>query len=684
MASTSYLQLYLDTDYMLPIAVGVDGNLVKYQNQQGESRLWLYFSKIAGRDVYETNSAAKANFEARQEGFYGDFWNHLEKGDNVGNDPFAYIELLEVAGLLDTLRNWCKPVLGTATPTVVLNFATTISIKPRRLFIDYLMKKGFNVRSYSIEMNDLVAEKVSYDHRSTMQLTFGDQIMILQSTGNQILLSTMTWCGNQFMQGEKPEEFEKEGDDFKKMALAKMVVEKMEQYNNLLNSSEKTAEIAFQAQFANEWLKEREGNSIRIKGFYYSNDPSQIFPSIQIDANQLDLLVQANSRETTNRITKYYRENIVNSHLHTIFFGDVFRDESFLKDSIDVTSSQNKFTFFNDNALQEAMGRYYYSYGDLVEPVEELEKRYLTMEQERERIRKYVKNAETLGSLRIAIENSSNEVSRAISIVKSRTSKIEETWADFMKVSKFDEAENVLRGMATDDALTLAQAHLYDALAKIEANMSLLTDLKQMNEVHVKEIIVNIEQGYDKLQKLQKESKDLEIRPKELRERTQHYRDVYGTYLDYQRQLVKQQLLVVKRRILSEIKEKDLTMEPLPQIEVKTVTAELNCTVTEVGGGFLGLMKKKFLNVVMQVKNGAVLPFPAVLQITDSNQVSVCRDGWYADLSSGESHFETTIPQTELPASPKRQYVVQLLLDLDDAHIHLINSLYCESKVVKL
>lgn len=680
MASTSYLQLYLDTDYMLPIAVGVDGNLVKYQNQQGESRLWLYFSKIAGRDVYETNSAAKANFEARQEGFYGDFWNHLEKGDNVGNDPFAYIELLEVAGLLDTLRNWCKPVLGTATPTVVLNFATTISIKPRRLFIDYLMKKGFNVRSYSIEVNALVAEKVSFDHRSTMPLTFGDQIMILQSTGNQILLSTMTWCGNQFMQGEKPEELEKEGDDFKIMALAKMVVEKMEQYNNLLNPSEKDAEIAFQAQFANEWLKDREEGNIRIKGFYYSNDPSQLFPSIQIDANQLDLLVKANSRETINRIAKYYRENIVNSHLHTIFFGDVFRDESFLKDSIDVTSSQNKFTFFNDNALQEAMGRYYYSYGDLVEPVEELEKRYLTMEQERERIRKYVKNAETLGSLRIAIENSSNEVSRAISSVKSRTSKIEETWADFMKVSKFDEAENVLRGMATDDALTTALNGLFDTLATIEANASLLTDLKQLNEVHVQEIVKSIEQGSDRLQKLQKEAKDLEIRPKELRERTQHYRDNYSEYKRFKKQIEECQTKGGLRRILAEMEGLDLTLEPLPTIQDEVVEAEFTCQLETKRSGLFGMKKEYSLKVALQVKDNAALPFPCVVMIANSKKVNLDRDAWCADLIKGASHWEKTISATDLPQGEK--YVVHLFPDENNAPKR--NDIYCESKQIKI
>lgn len=680
MANTSYLQLYLDTDYMLPVVVGVDGNLVKFQDQQGDSRLWLYFSKVGGRDVYQTGSAEKANYEAKIEGFYGDFWEHLETEDNVGNEPFRYIELLEVAGLLNTLRGWCKPVLGTPTPTVVLNFATTVGIKARRVFVDYLTKKGFNIRSYSIEINDLVSEKVSYDHRSTMHCTFGDQIMIMQSTGDKILLSTMTWCGNQFMQGEKPVQLQKQGDDFKKTALAKMVVEKMEQYNNLLNQSEMNAEIAFQTQFANEWLKNRDGDSIRVKGFYYSSDPSQIFPSIQIDANQLDLLVEANSRETTNQVAKFYRENIVNNHLHTIFLGDVFWDELFLKNCIDVTSSPNKYTFFNDNALQEALGRYYYIYNNVEEPIEELERRYLTLEQERERIRKYVKNAETLGSLRIAIENSDKEVSAAIAGMKSRTSKIEDTWTEFMKTSKFDDAENVLDSMSSDADLTLAQSHLFDVLSKIEVNMSLLTDLKQMNEVHVKEIVENIERGYDKLQKLQKEVKNLEIRPRELRERTQHYRDNYSEYKRFKKQIEGCQTKGGLRRILAEMEGLDLTMEPLPEIQDEVVEAEFTCQLETKRSGLFGIKKEHFLKVAIQVKDGAVLPFPCVVMIYNSQKLSLDRHAWCDDLNKGDSHWEKTIPVTELPQSD----IFYVHLFPDEVNAPRRNEIYCETKLISI
>lgn len=674
------MQLYLDTDYILPIAVGADGNVVKYHSNQGECRLWLYFSKTTGLDRYTSGSAEKANYEAKREGYYGDFWNNLKEGGNVGREPFPYIELLEVGGLLNELRNWCKPVLGTATPAVVLNFATTIEIEARRIFIDYLTKKGFNIRSYSVEMNNLVAEKVAYDHRSTWNIAFGDQLMVLQSTGKKILLATMTWCGNQFMQGEKPDELEKQGDDFKKAALAEMVVKKMEQYYNMLNPSDMPSEIAYQTQFAEDWLKSREGDSIRITGFHYSNDPAQPYPSIQIDAHQLDLLVKANGSDTTKKIAKYHEYNIVNNHLHTIFFGDVFNDESFLQQCIDVTSSKNKFTFFNDNALQEAMGRYYYSYGDLTEPVNELEKRYLTMEQERERIRKYVKNAEKLGSLRTAIENSGKAVSNAIANLKSRTASIEDSWTDFMKVSKFDEAEKVLGAMASDAALTSALGELFDAVSSVEASTSLLTDLKQLNEVHVREIVEGIEKGFERLLQLQKEAKGLEVRPEELRELTQHYRNEYSTYKKYKQQFQECQTTGAMRRVLAEMEGQDLTMEPLPEIQDETTEAEFTCQVETKRSGLFGMKKEHSVKVELQVKDEAGLPFPCVVMIANSQKVSLDRNAWCADLHKGDTHWEKVIPVSDLPQGNK--FVAHLFPNEDNAFKR--NNIYCESKQIKI
>lgn len=680
MAQSTYLQLYLDTDYILPVAVGADGNLVKYSNSEGECQLWLYFSKSASSDVYESGSAQKSNFEAGLSNNFGNFWEKISNGETVASEPFGYVDLLEVSGLLCYLRDWCKAVLGTPTPFVVLNFATTIDVKARRVFVDYLKKKDFNVLSYSIEINNLIADKIVHDHRTTMQCSFGDQLLILQSTGRVLLLSTLTWCGDSFMQGEKTEDLPTKGDDFLKTALATMVIEKAERRYNMLNATEVPAEIAYQEQFTSKWLTQREGDDIIITGFHYSRNPRKIYPSFSVSASQLGLLVEQDSHTTIERIANYYRQHIVNHHLHTVFLGDMFRNEQFVRNCAEVTSSVGKYTYMSGNALQEAMGRYYYSYGNVVEPVEELERRYLTLEQERERIRKYVRNAETLGGLQSVINDSVSETRKAIDGLQLRTKEIEDSWTALMQESKFDDAEKALGRMASDDALTLAQAHLYDALARIEANMSLLTDLKQMNEVHIKEIVDRIDKGYYKLQKLQEEAKDLEIRPNELRQRTQHYRNVYGEYKRFKRQIEDCQTKGSLRRILDEMEGIDLTMEPLPEIKDEVVEAEFTCQLETKRSGLFGMKKEYSLKVALQVKDNAALPFPCVVMIANSKKVNLDRDAWCADLNKGDNHWEKTIPIAELPQGEK--FVIHLFPDENNAPKR--NEVYCESKQVKI
>lgn len=680
MAKSSYLQLYLDTDYILPVAVGADGNLVKYQ--QDDRRLWLYFMKSGNNDSYDSGKAVKANFEANIQGSYGDFWEKLETGELVGAELFPYVELLEIAGHLENLRTWCKAILSSPTPPVVLNFAATIGMKARKVFAEYLTKKGFSIISYSTEINELVAEKVVYDHHSTLTPAFGDQLLIVQSAGSKLLLSTLTWGGDAFMQGERPTELEKQGEDFRRRELATMVIDKMEKSNGRLTTeAERKAEIAFQMQFADEWYKSRIDSNIRIRGFYYMRYPDDVQPSIAIDANQLELRVEANSRTTTEAIQKYYKKSFVNSHLYTVFFGDVFCDgengeNPFRKKCIDVTDSLGKYAFFSDNALQEAMGRYYYSHGDLHEPVDELESRYLKMEDERERIRKYVRNAETLGGLRDTIEVRSGEMRKAIDIVKSRTTRIEDSWTAYMQQSKFDAAEAILSEMSSDDALTLAKSRLLDSLVKIESNKSLLEDLKQLNEIHVKDIVEKILQGYKQLQQLQNDAKDLEIRPKELKDRTQHYRDVYPTY----KKLMKDfdsMTRAAKKRVWAKIEKDDLTMEPQPLIDVEKIEVELSYSIKLEKNGFLGLNRKKSVIVQMQVKDGKELPCPCVLQISD-NEISVCRDGWYRDLKKGLQNYEETIPFEDIKSSGK---IVKLLPN--EQNSNLSPFIRCESITIK-
>lgn len=203
-----YLQLYLDTDFIIPIGVGDSGSLNKYIDQQASRRLWLYFSRISSNGMFDSTESNKANFEAGKEGFYGNFWKNIEKNEKVPGESYKFLDLLELSGIISKLRDWSNATLFTETPDLVLNFSTVIPVKARKAFTNYIEEKLGKVRSYSIEVNDLLSSKIVYDHQ-TLTPAFGDQLVIIQSSGRDILLSVQTWCGDQFMQGDEPVKLKK-------------------------------------------------------------------------------------------------------------------------------------------------------------------------------------------------------------------------------------------------------------------------------------------------------------------------------------------------------------------------------------------------------------------------------------------------------------------------------------------
>lgn len=240
--------------------------------------------------MFDATESNKANFDAGREGFYGDFWKHVENNDKVPGESYKYLDLLDLSRIITKLREWSNATLFTETPEVVLNFSTVIPLKARRAFVDYINEKLGRVRSYSIEMNDLLSDKIVYDYQ-TLSPAFGDQLLIVQSAGKDILLSIQTWCGNQFMQGDEPLRLKKKGSEFLKEAIAKIVVDYFEQNYHMLLPTQKEKEYAYQMQFADTWLQDRNGDEdFWVDNFHYSLNPAKLYPPVQIDGKQLNLI----------------------------------------------------------------------------------------------------------------------------------------------------------------------------------------------------------------------------------------------------------------------------------------------------------------------------------------------------------------------------------------------------------
>lgn len=635
----TYLQLYLDTDFIIPIGVGESGDFQKYIDNHASRRLWLYFSKQT--NMFETSEAYKANFEAGRDGFYGDFWKHIEKGDKVEGETFPYIELLDLSRITTKLREWAGVSLGTDTPELVLNFSTVIPVKARLVFSKYMEDKLGKIRSYSVEINDLLSSKIAYDNQ-TLVPAFGDQLMIIQSAGRDILLSVQTWCGDQFMQGEEPLRLSKKGNEYLKYELAKIVVDHFEQVYHMLLPAQKEREYQYQMQFAEEWLKERTGDdSFWVDYFHYSTNISKTYPSVEIDGRQLNLIEKAAIRNTINDINRYYRENVVNRHLHTILLGDVFKEEVFLKDCVSVTSSDGKYTFFNDNAIQEAMGRYYVCYSTFTESLANLERTFMDKANERSRIRAYVHNAEILGSLRDSIALVITKTQDAINDVEKRNADLKASWESQMKKSAFSDAAETVSQMSTSDGLLVGKAESIDILKKIERSNSLLIELKQLRDVEP--IIDTIRDGEKKLRNLIEKVDILGNLQRTLNDTIQKYSDSYDKYKELRKKFDIESTLSVRKKILDEMKQ--LTMEEMPVLDVAPIKGKITIKSQSVGG-LLGFGSKKSISLTLQLDNP--LPCRGVLLVSPKlvSSIPVDRMGVYTiDVEKGSEGvvIETTL-----------------------------------------
>lgn len=626
-----YLQLYLDTDFIIPIGVGDSGNFSKYSDQQASRRLWLYFSRKSANGIFESSEINKANFEAGREGFFGNFWQHIEKKDKVPGESFRYIDLLELSRIVSALREWSNATLFTETPEIVLNFSSTIPMKARRALAEYLEEKLGNIRSYSIEVNDLLSAKTAYDHQ-TMDPTFGDQLLIIQSAGNDILMSVQTWCGDQFMQGDDPVRLKKKGSEFLKEALAKLVVDQNEQHYKMLLPDQMEKEYAYQKQFAETWLSGRRGDQdFWVDNFHYSDNPSKIYPPIQVDGKRLNLIEKEAIRNTIADISKFYRENIVNKHLHTILVGDVFKEEIFLKDCVSVTSSDGKYTYFNDNAIQEALGRYNVKHSTFTEDLRDLERNFMDKANERARIRTYVHNAEIIGGIREAVTDAVRKMRTAVDAVTDRNADLNASWETHMKKSRFEEASDIIGRMSTSDDLAVSKTESIEVLKKIERSNSMLIELQQLNDV--KPIIESIRDKEKELRELNTKAAELRNLPETLTATVRKYKDLYPRYKELKKQFDSEPTLTGRKQIVEEMRE--LTMEPMPVTDIEPVKGSISVKA-EKSGGFLGMGAKLTIHIRVNIDNP--LPCRGVLVVSPKviNRIPEDRYGVYTiDVDKG-------------------------------------------------
>ena len=618
----AYLALYIDTDYIVPIVDTDNGNLQKYASAEEGARFWLYFYDSPHKSGVDYGRSFKANYESGLPGYIGNFWQLVED-EAVYNNGIAqvpYCHLLQHSGILDGLRRFYDEAAGhlSSIPFVCI-FSETISLKARSRFISFMQESGFELWSYSVDMNTLAIERVLQTHRS-LHPQFGDKMLLFHSSGRDLLFSFLTYDGTAFLLSEKPVCLKDSGDAPVKKALVEFVVNKVDEHLGFLTAESRPREYGYQMQFADEWLQRSKGRqTFNIDDYHYSSDPSVTY-SCKVDCAYLRSVQENAIRHLLLSMENFKNRVVKNDLLHVILLGDAFADDLFREKVIDTIGDARMVTYLPDLEIQEALHLYNDRYKSLREQPEQMEKQYRRYAEQAEAIGAWISSAEKLRTLRIDLQETLQNFRVELEKAKKSYLDIVSRWLEAMQQHQFDKAQELIEAeLPNQGNLQALQVRAAELNARSESCTDIYTKVSRFQGAA--KLLGEIDSLLHEVMSLYTECEEL------LADRTQKYEQVaffracYPEYRQKMAQLKKEGNYTLRQRIIEELK--GLSLAPVPVIDVEEIEIRLRAEVETTGGFF---RKKKHLKVKVQILDGAKLPCRCVLLIASKNMVRILRD----------------------------------------------------------
>ena len=624
-----YLHLFIEVDYIIPVVDDYDGNLIKYNNN-GESRLWLYFYDSPHKSGLDYGRTFKLLYESERPGYIGDFWSKVENGENFNNGiaQVSYCDLLEHSGILPELRKFYSENTGITSGQIplVLTFSSSIKRNIRKIIIAYLENVGFEIITYSSTIESLSIMKIQSDHKS-LKPEFGNKVLIFQSSGKNLLLSTMVYDGYSFLPTNQKSKIEYEGDRFILRKLVEYIVNKVDENNSFLSARNRTLEYNFQMQRAEEWysrlLKE---SSFTIDDFYYSSDFDKTSPyNCRIDGKYLSSVLENAITPIITHIQKFKNEVIKNDLFMTVLIGDMFEDKILYDKVVNIVGSAEKVRLFHDFDIQTSMDVYHKVGEEYKEKISDFDTINKNTDQAIEAISNWIVSAEKIRLLRDDFAITLEKMLIEVKPLALEASEMKLKWENEMKQSHFDQAEAVLaNSFTTENELNILIRRTNELFYQKEVNAALFDTARQFDGA--REIINDIENCAGKLNDCIEQWMNICEMRKTFSDRTDYYRNNYITYqekLNLFKRETNRQLL---ERMLNELE--TLTMEPLPTIFISDLNIKIEADITKEGGFF---RKKKKLNIKVTIEQGRELPCGCLLIVSPSVLNKVQRNNVFTE-----------------------------------------------------
>lgn len=621
--SQAKLILFFNQDYIIPVVDKGDGAYDGFHGS-GDGRLWLYFYVPADSSRLEASQSNKSMVLCKRPGYIGHFWDGVVDGRKYSTTTVSdlpYLSLLDNSGIIERLRRfYAEPGRPEVSIPTVYIFARNIPEAARKAVIAHMEDKSFATQSFSVTPEDLTIGYMRYT-RPELKPEFGQKIVFCESSGSDLLMGCYAYDGQQFLPTDDELSLGGLGENPLRRSLAQIVLSTMQRSHNFLREDEIERELEYQMQFVDNWLEKRHDPTFGIQ-FHYSRDTSVVYPCI-VDNTVLKSRQEQAISELVQKIV-HYRDRVArHDMLQCVLSGEAFSDNEFVRRVTDNIGNRQLVSVITPDRMPDVLARYSVMYGDMSERLENFDNIANIRRQARKAIAAWIRSAERIRAL-------DSTVRRLADTLESRFKPAEEACRRTdsavrrhlaAKGGKFDDARRALTdGRPQNDAMADYMIELRRCRGEIDECRALFEETGKFEGA--RRIIDNILSGANRLGEIEARFAALDKAYAELGATIDRYEEVYPEYCTLIKQFERERNVNVRKKIIREITERDLTPCELPVVELdELVPVKLSATVEKIKTGWFG--KKFVLHVTASLPDGVALPCRAVLLVQDKPLVRI-------------------------------------------------------------
>lgn len=653
---TPRLLLYIEEDYILPLAIDADGKVHEYAKDD-ENRLWLYF--YCAEHSVDNALKYRTNVAAEEYGYYGNFFENMEKGATaiIDGSDLPYFDLLSLSLVLKNIRRFYEENTGDTSVNISTSFvfAESIGVDGRRKFLDGMNRNGFVPISFS---KSLTAVLLDYAEKSMPEVKFGDNVLLVTSASDTLRLTSAVFDGDKWLTDGTCEVVTAVGDSPLKTAFVRYVVDQVDKNRGYLTTKEKRErEYEFQYPNADEWFSRADDTgNIFIKDFSYSFDP-EVKYTCEVKRSFLAAVQEKAVRDAVSQILAYKKRFMDKHMVCAVLCGPAFDDVEFVN-MMRSSLGNPSYICVPSHVMPSALTVFFNRYYELEESFEKYDSVVTAMRNSRAAIATWVESAGKIRSLWESLNETVPELESAFAEDFKHLEEMLKSCDDMLSSSDFKRAYEVLTLYPIPSMRTSAASHgVNECLRKLNELQPVFAKVRAIDGARV--VIERIEAVCRQVtaedgimtmvkalpQVLDRKRDDGACGDGQTRDSVAYYESHYDEYISLKSRFNVSNSIKEKRELIERMKE--VTKEQLPDLTIRHVAVELSAELKMEKTGFLGLKKKKELHYGMKVKGKETLPCDAVINISNNVQQRA-NDGSSTcvavEVAKGESRYEGVLP----------------------------------------